>query len=254
MTVPSEPPGRWGTARPGRRDVLCGIAAVGAFLAADLAALLPANTWIGPARLTQQVFLDGFGRVFGRHPGFRKNHAKGVAVAGWFDSNGNGGTLSKAAVFAPGRTPVIGRFSLAGGNPHATDASSTARGLGLVFGFPGGEQWRMATLNLPVFLDNSAQGFYDRLIASAAVPATGKPDPTAMAQFLAAHPETARAMAIVKQHPPTTGFADSVFSGLNAFYFVNASGARAPVRWSLTPLQQALPPASGPNALFDALV
>src|ERR1700757_1986749 len=246
--------GRWGTARPGRRDVLRGAAVVGAFLAIDLGALLYANKWIGPARLTPRTFLDGFAKVFGRQPGFRKNHAKGVAVTGYFDSNGNGGALSEAAAFAPGRTPVGGRFSWAGGNPHAADALSTARGLGLVFGFPGGEQWRMATLNLPVFLDNSPQGFYDRLIASAAVPGTGKPDPAAMARVLAAAPETARAMKIVKQHPPTPGFADSVYSGLNAFYFVNQSGARTPVRWSLTPMQQALPPSSGPDALFDALV
>jgi catalase len=112
----------------------------------------------------------------------------------------------------------------------------------------------MATLNLPVFLDNSPQGFYDRLIASAKVPGTGKPDPTVMARFLAAHPETARAMAIVKRHPPTPGFADSVYRGLNAFYFVNESGSRTPVRWALTPLQQAAPAAAGPNGLFDALV
>ena len=254
MTEQPEESGRWGATRPGRRDVLRGAAVIGTFLAADLGALLYANNWIGPTRLTPRVFLEGFAKVFGRQPGFRKNHAKGVAVSGYFDSNGNGRTLSKAAVFAPGRTPVAGRFSLAGGNPHAVDASSTTRGLGLVFGFPGGEQWRMATLNLPVFLDNSPQGFYDRLIASAVVPGTGKPDPTAMARFLAAHPETARAMDIVKQQPPTPGFADSVYRGLNAFYFVNESGARAPVRWSLTPLQQALPPPSGPNALFDALV
>jgi len=254
MAEPSEPPGRWGTARPGRRDVLRGAAAVGAFLAVDLVAFLTANNWLGPARLTPQGFLDGFAKVFGRQPGFRKNHAKGVAVAGYFESNGNGRALSSAAVFAPGRSPVIGRFSLAGGNPRAVDASSTARGLGLVFGFPGPQQWRMATLNLPVFLDNSPQGFYDRLIASAVVPGTVKPDPTAMARFMAAHPETARAMKIVKQHPPTPGFADSVFSGLNAFYFVNDSGVRAPVRWSLTPLQEAMPQSSGPNALFDPLV
>jgi catalase len=61
-------------------------------------------------------------------------------------------------------------------------------------------------------------------------------------------------LAILKQHPPTTGFADSTFSGLNAFFFVNASGTRTPVRWSLTPLQQALPPSSGPDALFGPLV
>ena len=241
-------------ARPSRRDVLRGAAVVAAFLAADLGALLYANNWIGAARLTPGVFLDGFAKVFGRHPGFRKNHAKGVAVTGYFDSNGNGRTLSKAAVFAPGRTPVSGRFSLAGGNPHAADASSTARGLGLAFGFPGGQQWRMATLNLPVFLDNSPQGFYDRLIASAVVPGTGKPDPTVMARFFAEHPETARATDIVKQHPPTTGFADSTYRGLNAFLFVTESGAQVPVRWSLTPLQRALAPATGPDALFDALV
>jgi len=117
MTEPSRWPGRWDTARPRRRDVLRGAAVVGAFLAADVAALLTANNWIGPSRLTPQAFLDGFNKAFGRHPGFRANHAKGVSVAGWFDSNGNGRQLSTAAVFAPGRTPVLGRFSGAGGNP-----------------------------------------------------------------------------------------------------------------------------------------
>jgi catalase len=254
MTQPANRSGHWGSTPPSRRDVLRGVGIAGAFLVADLGAFLYANAWIGPARLTQQVFLDGFAKVFGRQPGFRKNHAKGVSVAGWFDSNGNGRGLSKATVFRSGRTPVVGRFSLAGGNPHAADTQPAARGLGLAFGFPGEQQWRMATLNLPVFLDNSPQGFYDRLIASAVVPGTGKPDPTAMARFLAAHPETARALDIVKQHPPTPGFADSIYRGLNAFYFVDESNARVPVRWSLTPLQQALPPSSGANGLFDALV
>jgi catalase len=258
MTGPPERTGRCGPNRPSRRDVLYGISVVGGFLAADLGALLFANNWIGPARLTPQFLLDGFAKVFGRHLGFRKNHAKGVAVAGYFDSNGNGRELSKASVFRAGRTPVVGRFSLAGGNPHAADAPAVARGLGLAFGFPSGEQWRMATLNLPVFLDNSPQGFYDRLIASAVVPGTGKPNPTAMARFFAAHPETARAVKIVQQHPPSPGFGDSIYRGLNAFYFVDESNARVPVRWSLTPLQRALPPPSGDpaasNALFDVLI
>jgi catalase len=254
MTEPSRRPGRWGTARPSRRDVLRGAAAVGAFLAADVAALLAAFNWIGPSRLTPQTFLDVFNKAFGRHPGYRTNHAKGVSVAGWFDSNGNGKQLSTAAVFATGRTPVLGRFSGAGGNPHTADAPATGRGLGLTFGFPGSQQWRTAMLNLPVFPDNSPQSFYDRLVATAVVPATGKPDPAAMTRFYATHPPAARAMTILKQHPPTPGFADSVFSGLNAFYFVNESGVRSPVRWSLIPLQHALPPSSGSDALFDPLI
>jgi catalase len=239
-----------------RRSVLLGIGAVTAFLAVDLGAVAYANKWIGPNNtLTRETFLNAFRSVFGAHPGFRKNHAKGVVVTGHFDSNGNGSELSRAAVFRPGQTPVTGRFSLAGGNPNVADAPATARGLGLAFAFPDGTQWRSALLNLPVFPDNSAQGFYDRLFAQKVVPATGQPDPAAMAAFLAAHPESAAAMAVIKQHKPTRGFADSTFSGLITFFFVNDDGVRTPVRYSFVPQQQALAPQSGgSNTLFDALI
>src|SRR6201999_1066417 len=138
--------------------------------------------------------------------------------------------------------------------PHTADAAAAGRGLGLAFGFPGSKQWRTAMLNLPIFPDNSPQSMYDRLVATAVVPGTGKPDPNAMTRFYTAHPQAARAMTILKQHKPTTGFADSTFSGLSAFSFVNTLGVRTPVRWSLTPLQPAQPPSSGPGALFDPLV
>ena len=42
-----------------------------------------------------------------------------------------------------------------------------------------------------------------------------------MAAFLAGHPETVAAMKIIKQAPPSAGFADSAFYGLNAFRFTN---------------------------------
>jgi catalase len=238
----------------GRRNLLLAAAAVGAFLAVDLGAFAFANNWFGPARLTPQVFLDGFLKVFGRQPSFRKNHAKGVVVSGYFESNGNGRELSRAAVFQPGRTAVVGRFSLSGGNPAVVDTATIARGLGLVFGFPGEQQWRTAMMNLPVFPDNSALGFYDRLLASKVMPETGEPDPAAMSRFLADHPESARAMAIVDQQPPTPGFADSTYRSLITFYFVNAAGQRTPVRWSLVPLQRALPPSTGLNGLFAPLI
>jgi catalase len=238
-----------------RRSVLLGLGAVGAFLAVDFGAVAYANKWVGAGNgLTPRTFIDRFRTVFGVHPGFRRNHAKGVAVIGRFDSSGNGSELSRAAVFRPGHTPVIGRFSLSGGDPFMADTAAAVRGLGLAFAFPDGTQWRTAMLNLPVFPDNSAQGFYDRLLASKTVPATRKPDPAAMSAFLTAHPETAAAMALIKQRPPARGFADSTFSSLITFYLVNDAGTRTPVRWSFVPLQSALPARPGDNALFDALV
>ena len=266
MTASPSPRPTWGGVPLTRRRLVLGMAAVGGFLAVDLGAVAWAGGWIGAAhRLIPDDFIKAFAWVNGKQPGFRKNHGKGVAVAGYFESNGNGRELSSATVLQAGRTPVVGRFSLAGGNAHVADAAATARGLGLAFGFPGGSQWRTAMLNLPVFPDNSPQGFYDRLLASKPSPDTGKPDPKAMAAFLAAHPETATAMKIIGRTPPSPGFADSTFWSLNTFYFISESGSRTPVRWSLVPVTPPTPtpraptppaprPSSGPNALFDAVV
>ena len=61
-----------------------------------------------------------------------------------------------------GCIPVIGRFSLSGGDPYQADALDTVRGLGLQFGLPDGE-WRTAMVNLPVFPVNTPQAFFDRM-------------------------------------------------------------------------------------------
>lgn len=254
MTQPPNGRAHWRGVPLSRRSVLLGIGAVGAFLAVDLGAVAFANDWIG-TRLTRQAFIDRFQSVSGLHPGFRRNHAKGVAVTGRFDSNGDGLELSTASVFRPGTTLVTGRFSLGGGNPVVADTPGAVRGLGLAIGFPDRHQWRTAMINLPVFPVNSPEGFFDQLLASKPDPTTGAPDPEAMAKFTAAHPEAAAAAKIIKQHPPTTGFADSTFSSLNTFYFVSGSGVRTPVRWSFVPRQTALTPAPrGDNVLFDALI
>jgi catalase len=77
----------------------------------------------------------------GVHAGYRVNHAKGVCVAGYFEGNGAALPYSRAQLFQKDlRTPVIGRFSIPGGNPQAADGSVPVRGLGLSFMLPDGEQ------------------------------------------------------------------------------------------------------------------
>jgi catalase len=247
-------PESWRNAPISRRSLVLGAGAIGAFLAVDLGAVSYANNWIGN-RITRQEIIDIFQSISGAHRGFRRNHAKGVAVAGYFDSNGEAMKLSRAAVLRVGRSPVMGRFSLSGGNPFVYDTPGAGRGLGLAIGFPGQRQWRTAMVNLPVFPVNSPDGFIAQLLASKPDPVTGKPDPAAMARLAVDHPETVAAMEIIKQYPPTSGFADSTFRGLNTFYFVSESGTRTPIRWSFTPHQNALTAQKGSaNMLFDALV
>jgi catalase len=241
-----------------RRGALLGMGAVAGVAAVDVGGFAYAGGWLRPDALTPPRFADRFEHVFGRHDGFRRNHAKGLSATGSFTSTGAGAAICRAAVFQPGSVPVVGRFSLGGGLPDQSDKPDTVRGLGLLFQTPNGQQWRTAMVNFPVFTDRTPEGFYERLLASKPVPATGKPDPQKMAAFLDRHPETAAALKIIKQSPPSAGFADSTFHGLNAFYFTNSAGASVPVRWSAVPQQaggQAVRPASvGKDYLFDDLI
>jgi catalase len=79
-----------------------------------------------------------------------------------------------------------------------------------------------------------------------------------MAAFLSRHPETVNAMKIIKQYPPSPGFDDSTFYGLNAFRFTNSAGTMAPVRWIAVPEQHGSPAVPAhqvdPNNLFDDLI
>ena len=158
--------------------------------------------WLSPVRLTQDRMMAAFRDANGTHVGFRRNHAKGVCVTGWFENSGQAAAISKAAVFKPGRVPVVGRFALAGGTPFQPDAPNTVRSMVLRFLPPDGEEWHTGMNNIPVFPVNSARGFYEQLLAFSPDPATGKPDPAKIKAFLAAHPEP-RALALIKKRQVT---------------------------------------------------
>jgi catalase len=242
----------------GKDSTLARFALIGVALAAVAATFAYFGGWLTPNELTPARFTDGFEHVNGVHSGFRRNHAKGVGVSGFFESNGNGVRLSKALVFRPGRVPVIGRVSLGGGRPDAADTPAAVRGLGLQFSLPNGELWRTAMIHLPVFPFSTPEAFYEQMFASQPDPGTGKPDPAKMGAFLARHPETARALTVIKGQPVSSGFDNSTFHGLNAFRLINSAGDSVPVRWLLAPMQPfeaaSDSAAHDRNYLFDALI
>jgi len=191
--------------------------------------------WLAPSRLSAQRIVDALQQNAGWHPGYRRNHAKGVCVSGYFESNGAAAAYSVARVFAQGRTPVIGRLAIPGGNPAAPDDSSPVRSLALRFDLPSGEQWRTGMNNMPVFVVATPQAFYEQLLAARPDPATHKPDPARLAAFFAAHPETGPFLAWAKTTRPSASFATQSYYGLDAFYFIDAAGRKHPVRWRVAP-------------------
>jgi catalase len=244
---------------PINRRILVGVSVVGAVTIGIIACFAFVGGLFSSGRLTQTRMVDAFEQINGVHPGFRRNHAKGVCIAGHFDSNGNGARLSKAVVFEPGCVPVIGRFALAGGNPFIADNPMQVRSMALSFRPPKGEEWRTGMNDIPVFPVKDAKGFYDFLFATWADPATGKPDPERMTAFFAAHPEAKPAVQLIKVRPFSTGFNNASYNALDAFRFVNAGGESTPVRWSMVAVDPFVPESPEPavpsdeNYLFDSL-
>ncbi|MBO1325168.1 catalase family peroxidase [Acetobacter sp. TBRC 12305] len=255
----AEPPDRPATRvpffTPGPR-VLMRLALIGAVLAILCSAFAWTAGWLPPRRLTQTGMIDALRAVDGRHRGFRSNHAKGVCVTGWFEGNGQASRLSTASVLRAGRSPVVGRFALAGGMPFQADAPAKVRSMALRIMPPDGQEWRMGLNDIPVFVARTAQEFHDLLLATRPDPTTGKPDPARVGPFMATHPNTARAAAQVAKRSITSGFADDTYRSLDAFRFIDADGVVVPVRWAMVPLAPVQAPAARieANTLFDGLI
>jgi len=194
-----------------------------------------------PDRLSPDKLVNVLEKTGGVHPGYRRNHAKGLCVAGYFEGNGQGSALSKADVFRVERTPVIGRFAIAGDNPNAADGAVPVRSMALQFKSDSGQEWRTGMNALPFFTVATPQGFLDQQTAAIPDPATGKPDPAKMQAFLAQHPEAKPFYAWVKGRVPTSSWASDSYNSLNAFRVTNAQGETRAVRWSMQPQTAATP-------------
>jgi len=229
------------------------LALIGVVVAGAAAAFAYTAGWFSPRRLTPDKVVDAFTPPTGAPLGHRRNHAKGICFTGRFESNGGGSALSRARVFTRGQYPALGRFNLGTADPNAPDATVRVRGMGLRISTPDGQEWRTAMVDPPFFPVSTPQAFYELLLASASK------DASAMRTFSGAHPEIAAFGAWAKSAPWTGSYAENRFNGLNAFIFVDNSGAEHAVRWSLLPAAQPVPVSPddlakrGPNFLEEEI-
>lgn len=208
-----------------------GIAAVVGGLAAALAWTAG---WLTPSRVTAPRLVDTIenGKPF---VGFRRAHARGVCVAGYFEPTPEGAALSKARVFTQARTPVLGRLSIGGGDPLGAEAQARVRSLALQLDTDDGQQWRLAMNSFPFFAVATPQAFAEQILASRPDPATGKPDPAKLLAFLERNPEARNFMAWAGSAPWSSSFASTAYHGVHAFRFTNDAGDEHFVRWTFQP-------------------
>jgi catalase len=229
-------------------SLLLRLGGIGVVVLAAAVAFAYVGGYLDPQRLTPDRLVDTLEHNNGVHPGFRRNHPKGVCVAGYFESSGAAAEFSSAQVFSATRTPVEGRFALPTGNPYSADSAAPIRSMALRFTQANGQQWRTGMNAMPVFPVGTPQAFFELLQATAPDPATGKPDPAKPAAFFASHPETAPFLAWVKTAKPSASYASETYNSVNAFYLVGADGKRQAVRWSMVPVTPDPSAAPAPDA------
>jgi len=208
---------------------------IGLVVSAGAAAFAYTAGWFSPNRLTPERMVDALGRRGGDPLGHRRNHSKGICFTGVFVANGAGARLSTAPMLAAGQYPVIGRFAIATGNPDAPDATGRVRSMAVRIVAPDGQEWRSGMNDSPMFVVATPRAFYQLTLAQDIDPATGKPNPAAMKQFLASHPESARFAEWARNAPWTTSYADQTYNSLDAFRLIDAAGQGHLVRWAMVP-------------------
>lgn len=191
--------------------------------------------WIGARRINGGDVTAALDYNGGKHPGYRRAHAKGLCFTGRFDANGAGSALSKAHIFRPGSVPVIGRFSLAGGNPLAGDGRNVFRSMAFVIKTADGQEWRLAMDHTPIFPVADIDSFIALQRATRPDPATGKPDPAALKPFQKEHPELKAFQDYMAKAVLPDSFANATYYSINAFRFTDAGGGTRFVRWQFVP-------------------
>jgi catalase len=178
-----------------------------------------------------EALANALNAVFGKHEGKRAAHTHGFCVKGSFAPTDEAATLSKAKhLTAKGPWPVVGRFSMGGGNPAAPNTQKdNTRGVALHIDLGGGTTTDMVMITAPVFAAKSPEKFLELLQTVATK------DKEKIAAFMAANPESTRQKAWLNARPVPASYATVSYFGVHTFTLTNAEGKSQIVKWKLVP-------------------
>jgi catalase len=189
----------------------------------------------GGEELVAVAVNDALEGAYGRHKGKRRNHTKGFGTTGYFVGTKEAAQLSRSALFDGDRIEVVGRFSIAGGDPSASDSERSPRGMGLEFRLKNGALHHITMIHTPMFFARTPSTFLDKFLALTKDAATGKADPSKLAAFMKQHPDNAAQFHFLETNNPPASYANCPFYGIHTFRFVDHAGKTTNVRWRFVP-------------------
>lgn len=194
---------------------------------------------------TPDAFVDAFHDIFGAHAGRRPLHARALGdCIGRFIATPEAARLSRAAHFQGLPIPTTVRFSAESGNPDEGDVANDDKGMAVRFNLPDGDTTDIIARRTPIFQARTPETFLAFLRALRTDPATGQPDPSAVAAMVAAHPDVRPFLAAHDALAPLASVAAGRYFAIHTFHLVNAQGVVQPGRYRWEP--SASPTAAAP--------
>jgi catalase len=173
--------------------------------------------------------------LYGQHAGIRANHAKGAVFEGTFTPAQGADTFSSAVFLKGAPTPLVIRFSNAGGIPDAPDthpSTGRIRGMAIKFRLSNGSEQDIVCISANGFPVATGEDFLAFLQAvGASGPNVAKPTP--IEKFLSTHPSAST--FVTTPRPVAVSYGTQPFFGVNAFKFTNTQGTSRFGRYRIVP-------------------
>ena len=184
------------------------------------------------SQITPEEVVDGVYERYGRHPGYRALHAKGIFCKGIFTATPEAAALTRAAHMQGDPVEVTVRFSNASGNPDAKDYVPDVRGMATQFHLPDGSRTDLSAQTAPNFPVKSPEAFVEAVQANVSgIARTWK-----IPLFLIRHPSAIPGLkANLEALAPRPSFANYRYLAVHAFKWVNSEGAEQYVRYTWIP-------------------
>ncbi len=176
------------------------------------------------------VAIDRLRAAFRGPSGFRTLHAKGRFYGGTFTAMPEAAELCRAGHFSGDPTPVLVRWSNAGGNPKVPDNKPDVHGMAVKFRLPDGTSADLLGQTSPRFPTDSPEKFVEFTEAAA--------KQLTFPLFLARNPGMIPSIAAgvrAKALASPVSFAEVMFYPIHAYGWLDANGDRTWVRYLFRP-------------------
>jgi catalase len=182
--------------------------------------------------ITPEEVIDGVNERYGRHPGYRTLHAKGIFCKGNFTATPEAAQLTRAAHMQGEQVEVTVRLSNGSGDPKSRDYVPDVRGMATQFHLPDGSRTDLSAQTAPNFPVKSPEGFVEAVQANV----TGLARAWKIPLFLARHPSAIPGIkANLESLAPRPSFANYTYWAIHAFKWVNSEGGEQYVRYTWLP-------------------